>query len=196
VSELAEMMAEINKAESLGCAVTYILYNCDYADYLRNEFPEDCEDRLENVLELLSVMPGDGSIAEVLAEIAIYTDQEIMEGRAGTVSLMTLHAAKGLEFPVVFVVGMEEGIFPLQKAGEDDSVEEERRLCYVGMTRARERLYMTGALSRRLFGQNKNQTSLSRFVRELPGTVITDDRTRRGGSSDVFRSNNRRNWVW
>ena len=196
VSELAGMMAEINKAESLGHAVNYILYNCDYVDYLRKEFPEDCEDRLENVLELLSVMPDDGSIAEVLAEVAIYTDQEIMEGGAGRINLMTLHAAKGLEFPVVFIAAMEEGIFPSERADSDDSVEEERRLCYVGMTRARERLYMTGALNRRLFGRNKYQTSLSRFVRELPDTVITVDRTGSGGNSDVFRSNNRRNWVW
>ena len=194
-SEMAGIMAEINKVDSLERAVNYILYNCDYADYLRNEFPEDSEDRLENVLELLSVMPDDGSIEDALAEFAIYTDQEILEGFGGRVNLMTLHAAKGLEFPVVFVAGMEEGIFPSHRTGEDDSAQEERRLCYVGMTRARERLYMTGASSRRLFGQNI-QTQLSRFVRELPGTVITDDRTKRGGNSDVFRGNNRRNWVW
>ena len=194
-SELAEIMAEINEL-NLECAVDYILYNCGYADYLRNEFPEDCEERLENVMELISVMPDDGSAEEALAEIAIYTDLDFERDTAGRVNLMTLHAAKGLEFPVVFIAGMEEGIFPSQRADENDSVEEERRLCYVGMTRARERLYMTGASKRRLFGQNRSQTTFSRFVSELPGTVITDDRTRRGGSSDVFRGNNRRNWVW
>ena len=194
ISELAGMMAGINKMESLGSAVDHILYNCGYADYLGGEFPEDCGERLENILELMSIMPEDGSIEETLSEIAIYTDMDIASD-GGTVNLMTLHAAKGLEFPVVFVAGMEEGVFPLQRGDEDSSVEEERRLCYVGMTRARERLYMTGAANRRLFGKN-NQTGLSRFVRELPSAVKTDDRAGRGGSSDVFRGNNRRNWVW
>ena len=195
-SELAGIMAEINEAENLECAVEHILYNCGYADYLRDEFPEDCGERLENVLELISVLPEDGSIAETLAEVAIYTDQDFERDGGGRVNLMTLHAAKGLEFPAVFVVGMEEGIFPSQRADEEDSVEEERRLCYVGMTRARERLYMTGASNRRLFGQNRHHATFSRFVSELPDTVITDDRTRLGGNPDVFRGNNRRNWVW
>jgi DNA helicase-2/ATP-dependent DNA helicase PcrA len=195
-SELAEIMLELNKSETLESAVNYILYNCHYDAYIKDEFPEDCGERLENVLELLSIMPDGGSIAEALAEVAIYTDQETMDGDGGKVSLLTLHAAKGLEFPVVFVAGMEEEIFPSARAmGEDDSVEEERRLCYVGMTRARERLYLTGAVKRRLFGQNRTSL-LSRFLSELPDTVITDDRMRHGGSSDVFRGNNRRNRFW
>jgi DNA helicase-2/ATP-dependent DNA helicase PcrA len=194
--DLARAMAEINKEESLASAVNYILYNCGYEAYLTEEFPDDWEDRLENVLELLSIMPDDGNIATALAEIAIYTDQEAMIGEDGRVSLMTLHAAKGLEFPVVFVAGLEEGIFPSSKATEkDDSAEEERRLCYVGMTRARERLYMSGAHRRRLFGQDRISES-SRFARELPGTVVADDRRRHGGNSNVFRGNNRRNWSW
>ena len=131
-----------------------------------------------------------------LGQLALATDMDSAEEQTDFLTLMTLHAAKGLEFPVVFVAGMEEGIFPSQRAEGENSVEEERRLCYVGMTRARERLYMTGALNRRLFGQNKIQTSLSRFALELPGMVTTDDRTRHGGSADVFRGNNRRNWIW
>ena len=194
--EFAGIMAEINETESLEYAVDYILYNGGYADYLANEFPEDSEERLENVLELTSIMPDGGNIAEVLAEVAIYTDQDLARDGAGAVNLMTLHAAKGLEFPVVFVVGMEEGIFPSQRSEEEDSVDEERRLCYVGMTRARERLYMTGAANRRLFGRDKPQTLFSRFTRELPAAVVTEDRTRRGGRTNAFRGNNRRNWVW
>jgi DNA helicase-2/ATP-dependent DNA helicase PcrA len=194
--DLARAMAEINKEENLASAVNYILYNCDYEAYLMEEFPDDWEDRRENVLELLSIRPDDESISEALAEIAIYTDQEAVIGEGDRVSLMTLHAAKGLEFPVVFIAGLEEGIFPSSKAiEEDDYAEEERRLCYVGMTRARERLYMSGTHRRRLFGQDR-MSEFSRFARELPDTVVTDDRTRHGGNSNVFRSNNRRNWSW
>jgi DNA helicase-2/ATP-dependent DNA helicase PcrA len=195
-ADLARVMSEINSSDSMESAVRHILYNCGYEIYLREEFPDDADERLENVLELLSIMPDEGSVAEALAEVAIYTDQEAMDGEDERVNLLTLHAAKGLEFPVVFIAGLEEGIFPSVRAVEDDDdVEEERRLCYVGMTRARERLYLTGAARRRLFGQDR-LSRFSRFAHELPSAVVTDDRTRHGGNSDVFRSNNRRNWVW
>jgi DNA helicase-2/ATP-dependent DNA helicase PcrA len=117
------------------------------------------------------------------------------------VNLLTLHASKGLEFPVVFVAGMEEGVFPSSRALAeeeeygDDGIEEERRLCYVGMTRARERLYLSGAKKRRLFGHDKISI-FSRFTNELPGTVRTDDRTARGEGSHVFGGNHGRNWRW
>jgi DNA helicase-2/ATP-dependent DNA helicase PcrA len=194
VAELSGAMSGINGETSLAGAVNYILYHCGYEEYLREEFPDDWEDRVENVQEIASILP-EGSIAEALSEAAIYTDQEVQGGFGSHVSLMTLHAAKGLEFPVVFMAGMEEGIFPSVKSRDGgNSVEEERRLCYVGMTRAREMLFMSGAVTRRLFGEYR--TSLfSRFVRELPDTVTIDDRTR-GGDSYVFRGGNRRNWRW
>jgi DNA helicase-2/ATP-dependent DNA helicase PcrA len=193
---LARVMGDIDASPGLSEAVNYILYNCGYADYLREEFPDDAGERLENVLELLSIMPDEGSVAEALAEVAIYTDQETPDGAEGRVSLLTLHAAKGLEFPVVFIAGMEEGIFPSARSSDDeDHVEEERRLCYVGMTRAREKLYLSGAVKRRLFGQDRI-SRMSRFAGELPDAAVTDDRTKRGGSSDVFRGNNGRNRFW
>jgi DNA helicase-2/ATP-dependent DNA helicase PcrA len=193
-SELSRIMSGINGEENLSGAVNFILYKCGYDEYLRETFPDDWEDRIENVLEIISIMPS-GTIADALSEAAIYTSQEILDGYGSYVNLLTLHAAKGLEFPVVFMAGMEEDIFPSARAlHESDSIEEERRLCYVGMTRARERLFMSGAAKRRLFGKER-VSRLSRFVRELPDTVTIDDRTR-WGDSDVFRGGNRRNWRW
>ena len=111
-------------------------------------------------------------------------------------NLLTLHAAKGLEFPVVFLVGFEEGVFPgARSIDEPGGVEEERRLCYVGMTRARERLYLSGVMSRLLFGEFR-RSLFSRFLLELPDECTTvDDRTK-GGGGDVRGGVDRRRWRW
>jgi DNA helicase-2/ATP-dependent DNA helicase PcrA len=194
--DVSRVMREIRAAPNLAEAVDYALRDAGYADWLMGEYHEDYGERLENVRELVSIMPEGGSIADGLAEAAIYTDQETA-GEGPRVNLLTLHASKGLEFPVVFVAGMEEGIFPSSRVLEenDDGVEEERRLCYVGMTRARERLYLSGAKKRRLFGNDKI-SAFSRFTDELPDTVKTDDRTARGEGSYVFGGNHGRNWRW
>ena len=201
--ELASLMFDIVNAGALDAAIGFILYNYGYEAYVRDEFPDDWEERLENVQELLSIMPGGGEIAEVLAQVALFTDQEIDDGGASRVSMLTLHAAKGLEFPVVFLVGFEEGVFPSARSiDEPGGVEEERRLCYVGMTRARERLYISGVMSRLLFG-GFQRNSFSRFLFELPGgaCVTVDDRTKggragQGGAGDVRSGGNRRRWSW
>lgn len=106
-------------------------------------------------------------ITNFLADLALVSDQDDVDEQAPAVTLMTLHAAKGLEFPVIFLVGMEEGIFPLSRAVmEDDELEEERRLAYVGITRAKKKLYLTNAFSRLLYGRiQRNQPS--RFVEEI-----------------------------
>jgi DNA helicase-2/ATP-dependent DNA helicase PcrA len=195
-ARLAEVMSGIIVEKTLKSAVDYILYNGGYDSYIKEEFPDDWEERLENIQEIASIMPGEGNIADALAEVAIFTDQETPDGEESRVNLMTLHAAKGLEFPIVFIVGLEEGIFPGARALEEpDAIEEERRLCYVGMTRARKRLYMSGVASRLIFGAIR-RSPFSRFVRELPGTVMMDDRTKRGGGTDVYRGAHRRNWRW
>jgi DNA helicase-2/ATP-dependent DNA helicase PcrA len=196
-ADLSRVMRRIRAASSLREAVDCVIYDVGYADWLMGEYHEEYAERLENVRELVSIMPEGGSIADGLAEAAIYTDQETA-GDGPQVNLLTLHASKGLEFPVVFVAGMEEGVFPSSRAIEaddDDGIEEERRLCYVGMTRARERLYMSGARKRRLFGHD-TVSKFSRFTDELPGTVRTDDRTARWGGSHVFGGNHGRNWRW
>ena len=112
-------------------------------------------------------------IPEFLERTALLSEVENTQGSGG-VSLMTLHCAKGLEFPVVYLVGMEEGLFPHANSRESpEELEEERRLCYVGMTRAKERLILTRALSRRLFGRSQFNDA-SRFIEEIPSHLLRD----------------------
>ena len=134
--------------------------------------------RIENVQELQSSIQGylenaeDASLAGFLDEIALYTDLDSHDSGEDCVVMMTMHSAKGLEFPVVFVVGMEEGIFPgLRSIGEPEEMEEERRLCYVAMTRAKEELYLTCAGQRMLFGRTSSNRP-SRFTDEIPEAYI------------------------
>lgn len=127
-------------------------------------------DRLENVQEFLGVAKGFGTTAleEFLSDISLVTDLDTWENTNDAVTLMTLHAAKGLEFKAVFMIGMEEGIFPHSRTMfEPAELEEERRLCYVGMTRARERLYLLHATMRLLYGSTQ-RNPISRFVMEIP----------------------------
>ncbi|MDR1471190.1 MAG: UvrD-helicase domain-containing protein [Synergistaceae bacterium] len=185
---LAKTMLRVAEEESLGSAIDFILYNAGYEEYIRDAFPEDWEDRLQNVREMTSIMPDDGSAAEALAQAALFTDQDSMRFGDSHVSLMTLHAAKGLEFPVVFLAGLEDGIFPSERSlDEPGGLEEERRICYVGMTRAKERLYMSGVTRRVMFGEFRT-FNLSRFISELSdsaGAVKIDDRTRLGASGQA-----------
>ena len=134
--------------------------------------------RLENVRELLTSIQTylegaeEPSLAGFLDEIALYTDLDNHDPSEDSVVMMTMHSAKGLEFPVVFVVGVEEGIFPgIRAIGEVEEMEEERRLCYVAMTRAKERLFMTCASQRMLFGRT-NANRPSRFVGEIPEELV------------------------
>jgi DNA helicase-2/ATP-dependent DNA helicase PcrA len=141
-----------------------VIKKFDYVAYLNDGTPA-AESRAENVAELASVAQSFTSLAEFLEEVALVSSADQTAGAA--VTLMTLHAAKGLEFPVVFVVGMEENIFPTSRAEfEPASMEEERRLCYVGMTRAREELILTFAQSRLLYGSRQYNLP-SRFLTEV-----------------------------
>jgi len=136
---------------------------------LYDEHDEDDRARLENIKELRSVAIAFPNLTDFLENIAL-VEQEYESDR---MTLMTMHAAKGLEFPIVFMVGMEEGLFPHARSLMDkNELEEERRLCYVGMTRAREKLYLTYARRRIYFGQ-KNSATVSRFLFELPEETIT-----------------------
>ncbi len=146
---------------------------------------EKAQARVENLEELINACdqyepPEDEEFATPLAGFLSYTALESGEGQAeeheDAVQMMTLHSAKGLEFPLVFMVGVEEGMFPSQQSVEESGrLEEERRLCYVGMTRAMEKLYLTHAESRRLYGQEKYH-SPSRFIRELPDECLDEVR--------------------
>ncbi|MDQ3121998.1 MAG: UvrD-helicase domain-containing protein, partial [Actinomycetota bacterium] len=132
--------------------------------------------RIENLQELVGVareyrqQTADASLAGFLQDISLVSDQDTIADDRGLVTLMTLHNAKGLEFKAVYAIGMEEGIFPHMRSIEEQGVEEERRLCYVGMTRAMERLTMTHTLSRSLWGRRSYNLS-SRFLDELPREV-------------------------
>jgi len=160
--------------------VVAVLDETGYLKALQAQATDEARNRVENLHEFLVVvddflsseLTGEIDLMETLAafldQISLVSDIDSLEDEDSSVTLMTLHTAKGLEFPVVFVAGMEEDLLPHYRAqGEPAEMEEERRLCYVGMTRARERLFMTMARRRRLFGQYDN-TSPSRFFTELP----------------------------
>jgi DNA helicase-2/ATP-dependent DNA helicase PcrA len=163
---------------------------CDrtgYAAELQAEHTVESEGRLENLGELVGVARSFESIDEFLEQVSLVADSDDIDGDESQVVLMTLHTAKGLEFPTVFLVGMEDGVFPhLRSIGEPDQLEEERRLAYVGITRARERLFLTHAWSRMLHGASQYNPQ-SRFLDEIPARLLTDDAesrsTRRGSGS-------------
>ena len=149
-----------------------------YTQALENENTIEAENRIENLDEFLTVAiefedeSADNKLSDFLEGITLSSDIDNMEETEETVTLMTLHSAKGLEFPVVFLVGMEEGIFPGYKSiGEPKELEEERRLCYVGITRAKEYLFLTCSKQRTIFGSTScNQ--VSRFLREIPSDLL------------------------
>lgn len=172
----ADMIQELRSAaERLPLPELYdlVLEKSGYLSMLEEKQEENAT-RIENVKELKSSIVGyannteDPSLFGFLDEVALFTDLDNYEDQEDSVTLMTIHSAKGLEFPTVFVVGMEEGVFPgFQSAGEPDELEEERRLCYVAMTRAKENLHLSCAQRRMLFG--KTSTNMpSRFIREVP----------------------------
>lgn len=148
-------------------------------EYLERYNPEDQEDRarLENIKELRSVAIEFPNIIDFLENIALVEQEYLPNGKKminndDAITLMTMHAAKGLEFKIVFIVGLEEGVFPHSQSLYDYSdLEEERRLCYVGITRAKEELYLTYAKQRVIFGQ-RNTSTPSRFIYELPETIL------------------------
>jgi ATP-dependent DNA helicase UvrD/PcrA len=160
-----------------------VLDRTGYVQALEAERTIEAQGRLENVQELVGVaqeyrqQASEPSLSGFLQEISLYSDQDAMRGEQSLVTLMTLHNAKGLEFKAVFAIGLEEGIFPHIRSIEEQGVEEERRLCYVGMTRAQERLVLTHATSRSLWGSRAFNLP-SRFLEELPQEGVSWERLR------------------
>jgi DNA helicase-2/ATP-dependent DNA helicase PcrA len=152
-----------------------------YLEALEAERTIEAQGRLENLEELVNVAAeyevgaGEaGSVEEFLQQIALIADADGRSDDEGLVTLMTLHNAKGLEYPIVFMIGCEEGVFPHSRALDEGGLEEERRLCYVGITRAERDLYLTSARSRTVFGA-RNFGAPSRFISEIPGELTDRD---------------------
>lgn len=146
-----------------------------YIEYLQDG-TISAEDRVENVQELMGVMKtyNNLDLETFLTDVALVSDIDSLSAQQDSVSLMTMHSAKGLEFEVVFMVGMEEGVFPHSRSFfEPEEMEEERRLCYVGMTRARQQLYLMHASSRMLYGNTQHNLP-SRFIADIPEEIISD----------------------
>ena len=161
-----------------------ILEESGYQQMLEAEKTVEAETRLENLKEFLSITTAFDSredsdnltLSAFLAEVALFTDLDQMDDTEDAVTIMTMHGAKGLEFPVVFIAGMEENIFPHARAVHDlaeSGMEEERRLCYVAITRAKEQVYFTRAGERMLYGRTA-YNPMSRFLREIPQELILD----------------------
>jgi DNA helicase-2/ATP-dependent DNA helicase PcrA len=156
--------------------VERVLEKSGTIEALEAERTIEARGRIENLQELVGVareyrhQADDPTLAGFLQDISLVSDQDTIRDDRGLVTLMTLHNAKGLEFRAVFAIGMEEGIFPHARSIEEQGVEEERRLCYVGMTRAMERLTLTHTMSRSLWGRRANNLG-SRFLDELPPEV-------------------------
>ena len=173
--------------------VEAVLERTGYLDALEAERTIEARGRIENLEELVGVAreydsaAQEPSLSGFLQEISLYSDQDALRGdddaAAGQVTLLTLHNAKGLEFRAVFMLGLEEGVFPHVRSLEENSLEEERRLCYVGMTRAKERLTLTHTMRRSLFGRSEANLP-SRFLDELPSLGVERERLRPASWSD------------
>jgi DNA helicase-2/ATP-dependent DNA helicase PcrA len=163
--------------------VERVLERSGYVEALEAERTIEAAGRIENLQELVGVAQEyqatapEPSLSSFLQEISLYADQDALREEQSLVTLMTLHNAKGLEFRAVFMIGMEEGIFPHSRSLEEGSLEEERRLAYVGMTRAQERLTLIHASARSLYG-GRSYNLPSRFLDELPGPEVERERLR------------------
>jgi ATP-dependent DNA helicase UvrD/PcrA len=182
VLEFARLMASL-RAHATGrgtggiaSIVEEVLRATGYVEWMRGRADADTESRLEDLREFATVAQEadqEGrSLAEFLEQVALVADADSLTDARERITLMTLHTSKGLEFPVVFLVGLEEGLFPHRRSLTDrDAIEEERRLCYVGMTRAREQLFLTRARRRHLFGAG-TENPPSRFLKEIPSELL------------------------
>ncbi len=175
---LIEGLREKKNDLSISELLKEVLNKSGYAKALEDENTVEAESRIQNLEEFLTVAiefeeeSADNSLAEFLESITLSSDIDEMQDEENVVTLMTLHSAKGLEFPAVFLVGLEEGIFPGYKSiGEPKELEEERRLFYVGITRAKQFLYLTYAKHRTIFGST-SYNAVSRFIKEIPEELL------------------------
>jgi DNA helicase-2/ATP-dependent DNA helicase PcrA len=193
LAELRPLVSTVNPADF----IQLVADRTGYMAELVAEHTHESDGRIENIAELGSVAGQFDDVVGFLETVALVADSDDLDGDGTRVSLMTLHTAKGLEFPAVFVVGLEDGIFPhLRSLSEPADLEEERRLFYVGITRARRHLNLSHAWSRTIFGRTQ-QNIPSRFLSEVPTELVKDvglaaTRESRNLSTDRFAD--RRDW--
>ncbi len=172
-------LAQVAREDSVSIVIGKMLDQTGYLKSLRDENSEEANERIENLMELVSAArdyesrEAEASLGGFVDRLSLLSEADEESGnREARVWLMTMHAAKGLEFPVVVIAGLEEGLFPHSRAADDEEeIEEERRLCYVGMTRAQSRLVVTSAARRRVFGEYQ-ATEPSRFLDEIPAELV------------------------
>lgn len=188
---MSELKGMLNAGASIAEVIKATWERSGYMAELEADRSIEALGRVENIKELAGVAAEfsqrlpDGTLEDFLAQIRLVSEQDEYDEEESSVTLMTLHNAKGLEFPVVFIVGFEDGVFPhMRSLTEPEELEEERRLAYVGITRAKQRLYLTHALNRSLWG-GVNYNPPSRFLREIPSELLNkiSDQPRHGGRS-------------
>ena len=199
VNSFAEIIKQWQEqVENLSAAeiVKGIMEESGYIEDLKKQGTDEAENRLENVSELYNAVlqfqeeNEDTSLEGFLANASLASDLDDLKDGQKSVSLMTLHSAKGLEFPVVFLVGLEQGLFPNYRSMDDPaSLEEERRLCYVGITRAQEQLFLSHARERRLYG-NREPAVRSQFLEELPKELVSSTLVKVKRSKVEYSENN------
>ena len=177
--DLIAGLALVARQEPVSVVLGKMLDQTGYLKALRDENSEEANERIENLMELVSAArdyearEAEASLGGFVDRLSLLSEADEESGsREARVWMMTMHAAKGLEFPVVVIAGLEEGLFPHSRAGQDEEeIEEERRLCYVGMTRAQSNLVLTSAARRRVFGEYQ-ATEPSRFLDEIPAELV------------------------
>ncbi len=177
---IMERLHELAERASVGELLEAVLQETGYFEALEADRTIEAQGRIENLQELVGVARefdanwegehGLGGLAEFLQQLSLFSEQDALRDDDEVVTLMTLHNAKGLEYPVVFIIGCEEGVFPHSRSVEEGNLEEERRLCYVGVTRAKQQLFLTHTQARSLYGTRSYNTS-SRFLDEIPAEL-------------------------